>query len=67
MLAGKLGSKDVTMELLSQLDVLVDGEFHEAEKNPSLRFRGSKNQRVIDVQETLKRGETVLWDGRKEP
>lgn len=67
MLTGKLGSKDVTMELLSQLDVLVDGEFHEAEKNPSLRFRGSKNQRVIDVQETLKRGETVLWDGRKEP
>ena len=67
ILAGTLGPKDITMELLSQLDVLVDGEFHEAEKNPDLRFRGSKNQRVIDVQETLKCGKTVLWDGGKEP
>ncbi|MEE0095634.1 MAG: 4Fe-4S cluster-binding domain-containing protein, partial [Oscillospiraceae bacterium] len=57
----------VTMELLSLLDVLVDGEFHEAEKNPQLRFRGSGNQRIIDVKETLKTGSTVLWDGGKEP
>lgn len=67
MLAGKLGPRDVTMELLSLLDVLVDGEFHEAEKNPQLRFRGSGNQRIIDVKETLKTGSTVLWDGGKEP
>lgn len=67
MLAGKLGPREVTMELLSLLDVLVDGEFHEAEKNPQLRFRGSGNQRIIDVKETLKTGSTVLWDGGKEP
>lgn len=67
ILAGKLGPREITMELLSQLDVLVDGEFHEAEKNPDLRFRGSANQRLIDVKQTLETGETVLWDGGKEP
>lgn len=67
MLAGRLGPKNITMELLSQLDVLVDGEFHEAEKNPDLRFRGSGNQRLIDVKKALEAGETVLWDGGEEP
>ena len=67
ILAGNLGPKDTTMELLCQLDVLVDGEFHEAEKNPDLRFRGSGNQRVLDVKETLATGKAVLWDGGKEP
>ena len=67
ILAGRLGPKDITMELLGQLDVLVDGEFHLEEKDPSLRFRGSRNQRIIDVKKTLETGETVLWDGRKEP
>ena len=55
------------MELLRQLDVLVDGEFHLSEKNPSLRFRGSANQRIIDVKKTLESGTAVLWDGREEP
>ena len=67
ILAGRLGPKDITMELLGQLNVLVDGEFHLEEKDPSLRFRGSRNQRIIDVKKTLETGETVLWDGRKEP
>ena len=67
ILAGRLGPKDITMELLGQLDVLVDGEFHLEEKDPSLRFRGLRNQRIIDVKKTLETGETVLWDGRKEP
>lgn len=67
ILAGKLGPAETTMALLRNIDVLVDGEFHEEEKNPNLRFRGSDNQRIIDVQETLRRGEVVLWDGRKEP
>ena len=67
MLAGTLGPKDITMELLGQLDVLVDGEFHFEEKDPSLRFRGSANQRLIDMKKTLETGTTVLWDGRKEP
>ncbi len=67
MLAGKLGPREQTMEMLSLIDVLVDGEFHEEEKNPGLRFRGSANQRVIDIRKTLDRGEVTLWDMSEEP
>jgi anaerobic ribonucleoside-triphosphate reductase activating protein len=42
--------------------VLVDGEFVLEKKNISLRFRGSENQRIIDVQESLKSGEVVLTE-----
>ena len=45
--------------MLSLIDVLVDGEFVQEKKNISLRFRGSENQRVIDVQKSLKEGKTV--------
>ena len=48
-------------ELLEQLDVLVDGRFVLAQKDLSLRFRGSRNQRIIRVQESLAQGEVVLW------
>ena len=54
---------EVTDELLSLIDVLVDGEFIEAQKNISLRFRGSENQRLLALQETLKTGRPVLWKG----
>lgn len=47
--------------LLPLVDVLVDGEFILAQKNISLQFRGSENQRIIDVQRSLETGETVLW------
>ena len=53
---------DVTDELLSALDVLVDGPFIAAQKNLSLRFRGSSNQRLIDMQKTREAGEVILWD-----
>ena len=52
----------VTDALLASLDVLVDGPFIEEQKNLRLRFRGSENQRLIDMPQTLKTGTVVLWD-----
>lgn len=53
---------EVTKELLGLTDVLVDGRFVEELKDISLKFRGSKNQRIIDVKKTLETGSVVLYD-----
>ena len=53
---------DVTDEILSLIDVLVDGEYVEAKKDIRLRFRGSSNQRLIDMNKTRAAREIVLWD-----
>lgn len=54
---------DITAELLSLVDILVDGRFVEEEKRLGLRFRGSANQRVIDMNLTRKNGEITIWSG----
>ena len=48
--------------LLPLLDVVVDGPFHMAERDLSLAYRGSRNQRIIDVPASLKAGFVVPWD-----
>lgn len=62
LLTGRLGDWATTEEMLSYIDVLVDGEFKLDLKNPNLRFRGSENQRVIDVKKSLRGDELVLWE-----
>ena len=54
-----------TLKMLSLIDVLVDGPFIEEQKNISLRFKGSENQRIIDVNKSLKQNETVLFEIEK--
>ena len=49
-------------EILSYLDILVDGPFILAQKNIRLKFRGSENQRIIDVKRTNQSRQIVLWD-----
>ncbi|MGN0424868.1 MAG: anaerobic ribonucleoside-triphosphate reductase activating protein [Acetatifactor sp.] len=56
------GEKTVT-GILSLIDVLVDGEFVEEKKNLRLSFRGSENQRLIDVKKTREQGQAVLLAG----
>lgn len=60
MLSGKLSEYKSTYEILSNIDVLVDGEFILEKKDISLVFRGSSNQRVIDMKKTLADGKTRL-------
>ena len=69
-LTGDVGSHPkalaITKELLSLVDILVDGRFVEEEKRLGLRFRGSANQRIIDMNKTREAGRIVIWDGVRE-
>lgn len=61
LLEGCRKHTEVTDEMLSLIDILVDGPFVEEKKNISLMFRGSENQRVIDMKQTRELGHVVLY------
>ena len=48
-------------EIISKCDVLVDGRYMDSQRDITLPYRGSKNQRLIDIQKSLQKGEIVLW------
>ena len=52
--------------LLQELDILVDGRFDLTKRDLTLQFRGSSNQRIIDVQKSLQDGQVVLWNGLRD-
>lgn len=59
---GKMAkNSETTQELLKYLDVIVDGKFEEEKKDLKLKFRGSSNQRILDVQESLKENKPVEY------
>ena len=60
---GSVGDPAVANELLSYIDVLVDGKFVEEQKDLSLLFRGSANQRILDVKASIAKGEATWLDG----
>lgn len=63
LLAGKVGNLDTVKQILSFIDVLVDGKFVEELKSLDLLFRGSSNQRIIDVKKSLAENETIWLEG----
>ena len=60
LLEGQRKHTPFTDEILDLVDILVDGKFIESEKDIRLKFRGSRNQRIIDMKETRKTGSVVL-------
>ena len=50
------------LEILNYIDVLVDGPFEIEKRDITLKFKGSTNQRLIDVQKSREKGETILWE-----
>ncbi len=64
LLAGKVGNAETVKEILKNTDVLVDGKFVEGLKSLDLLFRGSSNQRIIDVQKSLVASEVIWLEGQ---
>lgn len=63
LLTGRLCDFSITDRMLSQIDILVDGKFVEELKNLKLRFKGSENQRIIDVKKSREESRVILWEG----
>ena len=63
LLSGRLCDKVITMKMLSCIDILVDGKFEIEKKNLKLRFKGSENQRIIDVKKSMEENRIILWEG----
>lgn len=64
ILNGKVGNVDTALKMLQNIDVLVDGKFVEELKSPDLLFRGSSNQRIIDVKKSLEGGDVCWLEGK---
>lgn len=60
LLSPSRATTPITKDMLSLIDVLVDGKFIEEQKNISLAFKGSENQRIIDVKSSLKENRVVI-------
>ena len=63
LISGNVGNARTCLEMLKNIDVLVDGKFIEELKNPELIFRGSSNQRIIDIKKSLQANGVVLLEG----
>jgi len=61
LVTGSYHNKEVR-QLLANTDILIDGPYHEAERDLGLAFRGSRNQRLINVPHSLARNRVVLWE-----
>lgn len=68
-LMGEVGSHykaiDITRELINLVDILVDGRYIEEKKSLGIRFRGSTNQRIIDIKKTNELGRIAIWEGTR--
>lgn len=57
----KYGEWTKRAKIITECDVLVDGKYIDSQRDITLHYRGSKNQRLIDIQKSLQKGEIVLW------